>query len=195
MTDKVPSHFRCAWRAQALGGSGTVMQPHANKSPICALLAAAAFTASCSGAPAPIRIGQFCTAAESDLSRLRAVLKQVASARHLIYEEGSSDLKNGRSWLGTPFISPLGTGETFSIQLYRGDGLGVGVSNTGMSDHEVGFAINAGSDKDEALYFSIYVSEQLGSYWKPADAPPGKGAKPSGQCQGRMEGPLLNDEA
>lgn len=123
---------------------------------------------------------QLCINGEEDMESIGRMIKETARVNGMeFHEDGSEDDKNARG-LG---IHP--GYRLFSYSANKLDGLGVSVTNAGLSAHEAMVGFSRGSDPEEfqGLFDSFVGSLQ--ARWDVRDVPEAHGALKTPQCENR----------
>lgn len=123
---------------------------------------------------------QFCINGEEDMESIGRMIKETARVNGMeFHEDGSEDDENARG-LG---IHP--GYRLFSYSANKSDGMGVSVTNAGLSANEAMVGFSRGSDPEEfqGLFDSFVGSLQ--ARWDVRDVPEERGALRTPQCESR----------
>jgi len=123
---------------------------------------------------------QLCINGEEDMENIGYMIKETASLSGMkFYENGPYNDEAARSQGRHPGYKLLGYSAS------RSDGLGISVTNSGLSAHEAMVGFSRGSDPEEFQDMFDGFVRSLNLRWQVRDVPEEHGALKSPQCNTR----------
>jgi hypothetical protein len=149
---------------------------------IGALVLAATALCGCARGERPFRLVGLCVESDAGIDELKRELATIARSQNMKLIDDSEVAKRDLDDVGYLGKRRNKDDPVVTVVLDREDGLGLGVTNVGLSPHQFAFGFSAGRDVAEANRFAEEVIARLSARWKVQDAPKGSGVLYSEGC-------------
>lgn len=125
----------------------------------------------------PFLMVQVCLRDEQNRGQFISMMKSIAQSEGMNLIDGSASTQRDLTALkANPNY------QIINIGVLRGDGMGLGAGNLGLSPYEVALGFSEGSSSSEAHRFADVVIGALKQKWHVELVPTGRGALPMKNC-------------
>jgi len=130
----------------------------------------------------PFLMIQICVVNDQGFTKVPLMLKTVAISQNMRFMDGSEQTQADLGGMQPAIPQTEPGGHVVNIGVERGDGVGVGAANLGLSKHQVALGFSTGSDIKQAQDFADIVIKELQRKWPVEVIPSDRGALPMANC-------------
>jgi hypothetical protein len=136
----------------------------------------------CARGERPFRMVDVCVGSDAGILELKSDLATVARSWNMKMIDDSEITKRHLEVVGYSGKGRRKEDPVVTVELDREDGMGMGVTNTGLSPHQLALGFSSGRDLAEANRFADDVVARLSAKWTIKDAPKDSGVLYSDTC-------------